>query len=75
VTEPDDEQISVPAAAQLLDLQPHTLYDLIRVEQLGQMGEVADRPFYRLTRREVADFIARARIKPGDLRHLARPYD
>ena len=70
----DDDWITVPAAAKLLGLQLHTVYALIDRSELA--AEVTSPPgpkrrrSVRLRRQAVDDFIERARVKPGELRHL-----
>lgn len=78
-----DDWITVPTAARLLGLQLHTVYRLIDAGDLqGEQaattvwkrnGQVGKRRSVRLRRRHVADYIDRARIKPGELLHLYRP--
>jgi excisionase family DNA binding protein len=74
-TLPADEWITVSEAARVLGLMPHTVYDLIDRGDLGAEVIVpTDRPkrrrSIRLRRREVDEFIERARVKPGELAHL-----
>jgi excisionase family DNA binding protein len=76
-----DDWITVPTAAQFLGLQLHTVYRLIENGEFGAVdtygirmsGRPRRRRSFRLTRREVDDYIERARIKPGELRHLVPP--
>ncbi len=70
-----DEEISVPDAAKLLGLKPHTVRALIERGELQAEVTYVDvlrkvRRSFHLTRRDVDDFIERARVRPGDLRHL-----
>ena len=78
-----DDWITAPTAARLLGLQLHTVYRLIDSGDLqGEQaattvwkrnGRVGKRRSVRLRRRHVAEYIDRARIKPGELLHLYRP--
>jgi excisionase family DNA binding protein len=76
-----DDWITVPTAARLLGLQLHTVYRLIEKGELGGVdtygvcmsGRPRRRRSFRLTRRDVDDYLERARIKPGELRHLVPP--
>ena len=78
-----DDWITVPTAARLLGLQLHTVYRLIHSGELqGEQrattvwkrnGRVGRRRSVRLRRQHVAEYIDRARIKPGELRHLYAP--
>ena len=69
-----DEWVTVPMAAKLLGLQLHTVYALIDRGELP--AEVTFPPgpkrrrSVRLRHGDVADFLRRARVKPGQLRHL-----
>ncbi len=70
-----EEWITVPATAKLLGVALHTAYDLIdRGEIRADVSIPRRRPkqrrLVRLQRRDVDDYIERARIKPGDLAHL-----
>lgn len=70
-----NEWIMAPEAARLLGVQLHTIYHMIdRGELSAEVTHPADRPRprrrFRIRRQEVADCIARARVKPGELRHL-----
>ena len=69
-----DGWITVPAAAKLLGLQLHTVYALIdRGELAGEVTVLLGpkrRRSVRLRRQDVDDLIERARVKPGELRHL-----
>ena len=69
------EWITVPQAARLLGVTPHTAYALIDSGELhAEVTVPNDRPrrrrTYRLLQRDVDDFLERARVKPGELRHL-----
>ncbi len=76
-----DERITVPRAARLLGLQLHTVYRLIEKGELGGVdtygarvsGGPRRRRTFRLARRDVDQYLERARIKPGELRHLVPP--
>ena len=76
-----DDWITVPAAAHFLGLQFHTVYRLIESGELGGVdtygvrmsGRPRRRRSFRLTRRDVDEYLERARIKPGELRHLVPP--
>ena len=69
-----DEWVTVPMAAKLLGLQLHTVYALIDRGELP--AEVTYPPgpkrrrSVRLRNGDVVDFLRRARLKPGELRHL-----
>ena len=69
-----DEWITVPTAAELLGVAIHTAYDLIDRGALTAEVTVPIRPkrqrSLRLRRQDVDAFIERARVKPGELRHL-----
>jgi hypothetical protein len=82
VVEPaGDDAITVPAAAALLGLTPHALYELIAEGQLGRMetygvtvtGRPRRRRTFHLTRQDVDDFLERARIRQGELANLYAP--
>ena len=64
---PDIEWLSTKEAARRLGITPRTLYRLIDEGQLPayKFGRVI-----RLQQAEVDDFIAQARIQPGELEHL-----
>ena len=71
----DADWLSAPEAATLLGLQLHTLHALIdRGELVAKVTRPDDRPTrrrrIRIRRQAVDDFIERARVKPGELRHL-----
>jgi len=63
----DIEWLSTKEAARRLGITPRTLYRLIDEGQLPayKFGRVI-----RLQQAEVDDFIAEARIQPGELEHL-----
>lgn len=65
--------MTVTQAARLLGLQPHTAYDLIERGEL-RAEQVPARPghraYLRVQRQAVDEYLARARIRPGSLRHL-----
>lgn len=68
------EWITVPEAAGLLGVALHTAYDLIdrgdlTAEVTGPNWPKRQRSI-RLRRQDVDAFIERARVKPGELRHL-----
>ena len=65
-----NEWLSTLAAARTLGITPRTLYRLIDEGELPayRFGRVI-----RLRAAEVEEFIQRARINPGDLRHLYPP--
>ena len=70
-----NEWVMAPEAARLLGVQLHTIYHMIdRGELSAEVTHPADRPRprrrFRIRRQEVADCIERARVKPGELRHL-----
>lgn len=71
-----DDWISVPQAGRLLGLQFHTIHRLIRSGELPAdfvlpyPGPKSRRRAIRIRRRDVEEFIERARIQPGELRHL-----
>ncbi len=82
-----DDRITVPVAARLLGLQPHTVYALIADGDIAaeqgpptvwkRNGQTGERRFVSLRRQDIEDltapFIERARVKPGELRHLLGP--
>ena len=71
-----DDWITPPRAAELLGLQLHTVHRLI--ERVDLVAEVVPpgrrntgrRRDFRIRREALDDFIKRARVKPGELRHL-----
>ena len=70
-----DDEITVPEAAKLLGLVPRTVRDMInRGELHAEVDRPADLPKHRrairLRRRDVDDFLERARVRPGELTHL-----
>ncbi len=69
-----NEWITVPEAAGLLGVALHTAYDLIDRGELAAEVKVPIGPkrqrSVRLRRQDVDAFIERARVKPGELRHL-----
>ena len=70
-----DDWILAPRAAELLGVALHTVYALIDKGELGaEVTRPTDRPrqrrSIRLRRQDVDDYIERARVKPGELRHL-----
>lgn len=70
-----DDWITVPAVAKLLGIRPHTVYALIDRGELGAEVTVpTDRPkrrrSIRIRRQGVDAYLERARVKPGELRHL-----
>jgi excisionase family DNA binding protein len=72
---PEDDWIIAPRAAELLGVTLHTVYALIeRGELEAEVTVPTDRPkrrrSTRLRRAAVDDYIERARVKPGELRHL-----
>lgn len=77
-TEPGDEIITLPTAARLLGLSRHAVYGLVESGELGRAetygltltGRPRRRRSFHLTRRDVEEFIERARVKPGELAHL-----
>ena len=74
VADHGEEWLTLPMAAKLLGLQLHTVYALIDRGELS--AEVTFPPgpkrrrSVRLRHGDVADFLRRARLKPGELRHL-----
>lgn len=67
--------MSAPEAARRLGVQLHTLHGMIdRGELPAEVVRADDRPkrrrSIRVRRQDVGDFIERARVKPGELRHL-----
>lgn len=70
-----DGWMSAPEAARRLGVQLHTLHGMIdRGELPAEVVRADDRPkrrrSIRVRRQDVGDFIERARVKPGELRHL-----
>lgn len=73
MAEPTD-WITAPVAARLLGLQLRTLYALVDSGELAAkittpLGPKRRRSV-RLSRQAIHDYIERARIRPGELRHL-----
>lgn len=76
-----DDWITVPTAARMLGLRFHTVYRLIENGEFGGVdtygvrmsGRPRRRRSFRLTRRDVDEYLERARIRPGELRHLVPP--
>lgn len=67
----DDVWISAPRAAELLGLRLRTVHTLIHAGELeAEVSGGPRRRSIRLSRQDVDDFIERAQIRPGDLRHL-----
>ena len=70
------EWLSGPQAAKLLGLQLHTLHALIDRGELSAdvippgNKSTGRRRSIRIQREAVDDFLERARVKPGELRHL-----
>ena len=69
-----EDWITVPEAARRLGIALHTAYDLIDRGELAGEVVVPERPKrqrrVRVRACDLDDFIERARVKPGDLRHL-----
>lgn len=71
-----EDRLSGPQAAKLLGLQLHTLHALIdRGELAADIVPPGDRSTgrrraIRVRREAIDDFLERARVKPGELRHL-----
>lgn len=70
----EDGWITVPRAAELLGVRAHTLYSLIdrgvlAAEVVMPVG-VGRRRKIRIRRVAVDEYLERARVKPGELRHL-----
>ncbi len=73
-----DDWINVSVAAKRLGVSLHTAYGLIhRGELHAEVVRTVVRPkgrrSVRLQRQDVDDFIRRAKVVPGDLRHLYSP--
>lgn len=70
----EDGWITAPKVAELLGVRPHTVYDLIdRGELAAEVIEpvgVGRRRRTRVRRTAVDEYLVRARIRPGELRHL-----
>ncbi len=73
----EPEWITATRAAELLGLRPHTVYALI---DSGELDAEVTRPpgpkrrrRVKLQRSAVGDYLAKARVKPGELRHLYQP--
>lgn len=72
-----EQWILVPRVAELLGVNPHTVYAMIDDGDLA--AEVTTpigpkrRRRVRVRRSAVDDYLARARITPGELRHLYQP--
>ena len=71
-----EEWITPPKVAEMLGLKHRTIHALIDRGELraeivppGKRG-TGRRRAIRIRRQDVDDFIERARVKPGDLRHL-----
>lgn len=67
--------ITAPQAAKLLGLQLNSVYHLINRGELAAEVVLADdlpkrRRSIRVRRQAVDDYLERARVKPGELRHL-----
>ena len=76
----DDDWINVPVAAKRLGVSLHTAYALIHrgdlhAEVVRTVMRPKGRRSVRLRRRDVDDFIRRAKVAPGELRHLYSPDD
>jgi excisionase family DNA binding protein len=72
---PDPEEwVTVPRAAELLGLQPHTVYRMIDRGELRVEFHLPPGPKRRRGLRvpvaAVDELLARARVRPGELRHL-----
>jgi predicted DNA-binding transcriptional regulator AlpA len=77
---PADDWVTAQAAAELLGLQANTIYRLIDTGELeaeqgaGLSGSATARSENDATcasrRQAIEDFLYRARVKPGELRHL-----
>lgn len=71
-----EEWLSVPQAAKLLGLQLNTLHALIDRGDLAAdilppgKKSTGRRRAIRISREAIGDYLERARVKPGDLRHL-----
>ena len=77
MTADGDEWLSGPQAAKLLGIQLHTLHALInRGEPAVEIApprkrNTGRRSDFRIHREAIDDFLERARVKPGELRHPA----
>ncbi len=73
----EPEWITVPRAADLLGVQQRTVYYLVYRGDLEAEVTVPVGPKrrrrVRLRRSAVDDYVRRARITPGELRHLYQP--
>ena len=69
-----DEWMTAPAVVKWLGLQLHTVYALVDSSELVAEVTAPVAPklhrSVRIRRRDVEDYIQRARIKPGYLAHL-----
>ncbi len=69
-----DDEITVAAAARLLGLSQHAVEALIDRRELDAVVTLPTRTRghrrIRIRRSAVDQFVERARVKPGDLRHL-----
>lgn len=74
MTEPGEDWITVPHAAKLLGLALHSVYDLIDRGELAAEVTMPPGPkrrrSVRLRRQDVQDYLERARVRPGEIRHL-----
>ncbi len=67
----DDGWITTPMAARMLGVQVRTILNMIdRYELPAEAHRIRHRRVIRLRRSEVEAYIERARVKPGELRHL-----
>ena len=68
------EWITVPRVAELLGLQQNTVYALIDAGELRAEVELPAGPKRRrrvlVARSAVDEYLDRARVRPGELRHL-----
>ena len=71
-----EEWLSGPQAAKLLGIELHTLHALINRGELAVdiappgKRNTGRRRDYRIRRQAIDDYLERARVKPGELRHL-----
>ncbi len=66
-----DEWITTPIAARMLGVQVRTIEHLIdRGDLPAETHRIRHRRKIRLRRSDVEAYIERARVKPGQLRHL-----
>ena len=69
-----DEWMTAPAVAKLLGVRQNTVYALVDAGELVAEITIPPGPkrrrSVRIPRRAVDDYIERARIRPGELRHL-----